>query len=266
MRRLAATALGAALLALAPVSGAGAHPGPGWPSAAPTTTRTTLTVQRLIDAGRPVYCGGQRKRLFALTFDDGPGPWTETLLRALRRGHAPATFFLIGNRIPLWQRAAAAEAAYGAVGDHTWTHPDLLGLTTPEIRRQLLWTRDAIRRRTGAPVELFRPPYEAAGARVAAIVRSLGLLDVRWNVDSGDSLPGASPGRVAREIVRNLAPGAIVLMHDTHPWTAEVVRQVLAAARRRHLWPVTVPELLTVDPPTPGENCYADVPGVLAGD
>jgi peptidoglycan/xylan/chitin deacetylase (PgdA/CDA1 family) len=57
--------------------------------------------------------------------------------------------------------------------------------------------------------------------------------------------------------VRSLKPGAIVLMHDTHPWTGMVVRRVLVAARHKHLRPVTVPELLTVDPPTPEQNCYA---------
>jgi len=57
--------------------------------------------------------------------------------------------------------------------------------------------------------------------------------------------------------VRGLKPGAIVLMHDAHPWTAKVVRTVLAAARRKHLRPVTVPQLLELDPPVPGRSCYA---------
>ena len=105
--------------------------------------------------------------------------------------------------------------------------------------------------------QLFRPPYDRVNARVERIAQSLGLLDVRWNVDSGDSRRGARPGPVAREVVRSLKPGAIVLLHDAHPWTAKVVRRVLAAALRRHLRPLTVPQLLETDPPTPGENCYA---------
>ena len=92
---------------------------------------------------------------------------------------------------------------------------------------------------------------------IERVVHGLGLLDVRWNVDSLDSRVGATPGPVAREIVRNLKPGAIVLMHDTHPWAAKVVPMVLAAARKNHLWPVPVPRLLEVDPPDPSYNCYS---------
>jgi peptidoglycan/xylan/chitin deacetylase (PgdA/CDA1 family) len=105
--------------------------------------------------------------------------------------------------------------------------------------------------------QLFRPPYERANARVARVVHALDLLDVRWNIDPGDSRLGARPGPVARAVVRDLKPGAIVLLHDSHPWTAAVVRTVLAAAKRKHLRPVTVPELLERDPPLAGRSCYA---------
>lgn len=244
--------LGAVLIVLlgaaAGVSAAQARPGP---------IDQPATLELFVQAGVPVYCGGRTRRVFALTFDDGPGPWTEALVATLRRLHAPATFFLVGNRIPLWRTAALAAAAAGAVGDHTWSHPELTTLPPDRIRRELLWTQQELRRRLHAPTVLFRPPYERSNAKVARVVHSLGLLDVRWNVDSGDSRLGARPGAAAREVVRNLAPGAIVLMHDSHPWTARVVRRVLVAARHRHLHPVTVPELLETDPPTPRENCYA---------
>jgi peptidoglycan/xylan/chitin deacetylase (PgdA/CDA1 family) len=242
-----AAAAGAVLALSATV--ASAHPGPV--GQAPTQ------LDRLVWSGQPVYCAGRGRRVFALTFDDGPGPWTEDLLAVLRRGRAPATFFLVGNRVPLYETSALAEAAAGAVGNHTWSHPELTLLTLPQIRRQLVWTQQELSRRLDAQTRLFRPPYEFANPRIERVVHALGLLDVRWNVDSLDSRAGARPGPVAREVVRNLKPGAIVLMHDTHPWTAEVVRTVLAAARRKHLWPVTVPRLLEVDPPTPHENCYA---------
>lgn len=246
-----AAPLAVALLAAAALCppAAEAHPGPL--GQAPTR------LDRLVWAGRPISCGGRGKRLFALTFDDGPGPWTEALVATLRRRHAPATFFLVGNRVRLWESAALAEAASGAIGNHTWSHPQLTRLSARRVREQLVWTQQALRRLVRAQTQLVRLPYERSSARVERIVRALGLLDVRWNVDSGDARRGARPAAVAREIVRNLKPGAIVLLHDTHPWTAKVVRIVLAAARRRHLRPVTVPELLEADPPRPHENCYA---------
>lgn len=248
MRR-ALLILAAAGAAGACVGAARAHPGP----AGERTTR----LDRMAWAGTPLYCGGPGKRVFALTFDDGPGPWTEGLVAVLRRRRAPATFFLVGNRVPLWLSAARAEAAFGAVGNHTWSHPQLPRLRPRRLRTELLWTQDELSRRLGVRARLFRPPYEEADRRVDRLVRSLGLLDVRWNVDPGDARRDARPGPVARRVVRALRPGAIVLLHDAHPWTARVVRVVLAAARRRHLRPVTVPELVEHDPPLPGRSCYA---------
>lgn len=243
-RILAATLVAAATA----VAGASAHPGP----VGQAPTRLDL----LVWAGKPVFCGGPGKRVFALTFDDGPSPWTEGLVAALRRDHARATFFLVGDRVRLWHSAALAAAAAGAVGNHTWTHPLLTSLPRRRIRLELVSTGHELHT-LGADTRLFRPPYDRSNPRVRAVVHSLGLLDVRWNVDSGDSRRGARPGPVAREVVHDLKPGAIVLMHDSHPWTGRVVRAVLAAARRRHLRPVTVPRLLELDPPVPGHSCYA---------
>ncbi len=241
-----------ALLAAGALAATAAHARTGPAPAGPPLTQ----LDRLVALGRPVYCGGRGKRIFALTFDDGPSPWTEALVAALRRGHAPATFFLVGNRISLWRADARAAAGYGAVGDHTWSHALLTALPRKQIERQLTWTRQAMKTKLGVTTRLFRPPYERANAKVEAIVSSLGMLDVRWNVDSGDSQVGATPNRAVREILRNVRAGAIVLLHDMHPWTAEVVRRVLSVTRKRHLRPVTVPRLLNVDPPGRNENCY----------
>jgi peptidoglycan/xylan/chitin deacetylase (PgdA/CDA1 family) len=249
MVRVMRVVLAAAAAALVAAAAASAHPGPVGPASS--------AVERLAWTGRPVFCGGPRKRLFALTIDDGPGPWTEGLLAVLRRKHAPATFFLVGNRVPRWQSSALAEAAYGAVGNHTWSHPRLNGLRPRRVEQELLWTQEELWKRLRVRSLLFRPPYGRAAGKTARVVHSLGLLDVRWNVDPGDSLPGARPARVARAAAAALKPGAIVILHDSHPWTAKVVRAVLAAAKRKHLRPVTVPELLRRDPPDPSRSCYA---------
>jgi len=239
------------LLACATLCASAARATPG-----PTPRHPVSALDRLVAAGKPVFCGGRRKRVFALTFDDGPSPWTRKLVAALRRAGAPATFFLVGNRISLWYPDARAAAAYGSVGDHTWSHALLTDLPRRRIVRQLTWTLGALHTKLGTTTRLFRPPYDRVDPTVESVVRSLGMLDVRWNVDSGDSQPGATPNRAVREILSTIKPGAIVLLHDAHPWTAEVVRRVLSVTRTRHLRPVTVSRLLTIDPPGPHENCY----------
>jgi peptidoglycan-N-acetylglucosamine deacetylase len=73
---------------------------------------------------------------------------------------------------------------------------------------------------------------------------------VRWTVDAGDSLPGANARSVVRSVEATVAPGAIVLLHDIHPWTVVAVRRLLPWFERHRLRLVSVPELLRLDPPS----------------
>ena len=88
--------------------------------------------------GEPIYCGGGHANVVALTFDDGPGPYTEELVSLLRAATAHATFFLVGNRMQYWPRAARAEVQSGsAVGNHSWSHPRLRLLPLRHLPRRL---------------------------------------------------------------------------------------------------------------------------------
>jgi peptidoglycan-N-acetylglucosamine deacetylase len=208
-------------------------------------------LEALVRDRTPLYCGGRHGRYVALTFDDGPSSYTPRVLRLLRRAHARATFFVIGSRAAALPALVRAESLLGAVGNHTWTHPRLVSLTRRDVIRQLLLTQAAIVRATGGvrPV-LFRPPYGVGTPAETAAVHALRLVDVRWSVDSLDSRPGATVSAVAREVVAGLRPGAIVLLHDIHPWTVAALPRILRAVRRRGFMPVTIPELVALDPPS----------------
>jgi peptidoglycan/xylan/chitin deacetylase (PgdA/CDA1 family) len=218
--------------------------------AAPPSRDGPAVLQRLVWRAQPVYCGGPRGRLVALTFDDGPGPYSMQVLNALRRGHARATFFLVGSRVAYWPQAARAEAGVDVLGNHTWSHPHLPKLPPARDREELVRAQRAIVAETNVVPAVFRPPYEESTPRIDRMASGLGLLDVRWSVDSGDALPGATPARVAAAVAAGVRPGSIVLLHDAHPWTARAVGLVLAELRARRLRPVTVTDLLELDPPT----------------
>jgi peptidoglycan-N-acetylglucosamine deacetylase len=211
--------------------------------------RDLPTIQQLTYGARPVYCAGLRGRNVALTFDDGPSPYTLRLVRVLREEHARATFFVVGSRVGLWPDAVRAATRVGALGNHTWSHPHLGALPPAIVRAELEETQRIIGRTVGSIPRIFRPPYEEATAAQDRIVRELGLLDVRWSVDGGDSRPGARPKAVIRAVKPELRAGAIVLLHDLHPWTPSVARALIRAARRKGLRFVTVPELLARQPP-----------------
>jgi peptidoglycan/xylan/chitin deacetylase (PgdA/CDA1 family) len=206
-------------------------------------------LERGIPPGIPVYCGGARKPYVALTFDDGPGAYTLRTLEILRRAHAYATFFLVGRELRWWPGVPAAEARAGALGDHTWNHVDLLPLRRGRVRAELRSARLAIERAAHVPVKLFRPPYEGTDARIGRAAAEQGLTQILWSIDSRDSL-GAKWRQIARNVERYAGPGSIVLLHENHPQTLRALPRILRYLHRHRLVPVTVPQLLRLDPPS----------------
>src|SRR5437667_9692000 len=228
------------------------------PSAARSSPRKEDGARSKLEAlardATPLYCGGRHGRYVALTFDDGPSSYTRRVLRLLRRARVRATFFVVGSRAAARPDLVRAESRQGAVGNHTWTHPRLASLDRRDVIQQLLRTQAAIVRATGGvrPL-LFRPPYGVGTPAETAAVHALGLVDVRWSLDSLDSRPGASTGAVVRNVTAGLRPGAIVLLHDIHPWTVAALPRILRALRARGLTAVTIPELVALDPPSHAE-------------
>ena len=164
--------------------------------------------------------GGGDQRTVALTFDDGPGPWTDKVLQVLAQENVKATFFVIG-------KAAAADAdlvkrtyaAGHAVENHSWSHraPNpRRGWTARSVRTEIRRTSAAIKGRTGQAPCYFRPPEGVVkGAQKEA--KAAGLSIVLWSVDTRD---WADQGPSAAALIRRRArlgltqQHPIVLMHD----------------------------------------------------
>jgi peptidoglycan/xylan/chitin deacetylase (PgdA/CDA1 family) len=197
----------------------------------------------------PVYCGGHKGRYVALTFDDGPGATTQTVIRTLRRFHARATFFVVGRNVGGRAGTIRREQALGEVGNHSWSHPDLSRYSSGGVYEQLSTTQAAIRKAGGGRPTVFRPPYGARNATVDAQARALGLTEILWSIDSYDSR-GYSTAAVAHTVLKLVQPGAIILMHDVIPATARALPRILRIAKARKFTLVTVSELLKRDPPS----------------
>jgi peptidoglycan-N-acetylglucosamine deacetylase len=204
-------------------------------------------VARVLRRRTVIRRGSRREREIALTFDDGPGPYTRAVVRALRRGGARATFFPVSSLFRRWPRALDAVRRAGfAVGDHTVDHPYLPGLSFRAQLRQLRGQARALRHHGFPRPRLMRPPYGGHDRRTRVIARRLGMLVVMWSVDSGDY---TRPGRraIVRNVLRGARPGAIVLMHDgggPRAQTVAALPRIVRALRRRGYRLVTVPELL----------------------
>lgn len=210
-------------------------------------------IRSLRTLGYPLYCGGGKHPYVALTFDDGPTPWTPKLVHVLRENGARATFFEIGRKAAAAPRLARLEASAGEIGDHTWSHPSLTKLPNAQVVGQLVKAQQTFEALTGRRPMLYRPPFEAHDARVDGIASGLGLLAVLWNVDSGDASGISSPpsSEIARNLTERVRPGAIVLLHEdeTAPRAIDALERFLPELRRRGLHTVSVSDLLRLDPP-----------------
>ena len=181
--------------------------------------------------------------MVALTFDDGPGPYTTLAMRKLRGHGARATFFVVGRNIPLIPGITRRERALGALGDHTFTHPLLTQLAPAAAEQEITRTQTALERASGGPVTLFRPPYGGRNATIDQIARRHGMLEILWTVDSADSL-GANYAGISRNVIAGLHPGSIILMHENRGQTIRALLSIFGALKRRHLRAVSVPQLL----------------------
>jgi peptidoglycan/xylan/chitin deacetylase (PgdA/CDA1 family) len=208
-------------------------------------------VRRFVRLGLPIRCGGGKGRYVALTFDDGPGPYTEGTIDLLRSSGARATFFFNGIKLEDWFIHLPREASrIGAVGNHTWNHVALPSLSQEEMVSEIDKTKVALEEATGAPVTLFRPPYGQHNDIVDAHVRERGMLLVLWSIDSGDSLPGATGPAVRDHLKEHLAPGAVILLHENRGSTHNALPRILKLLQHRDFTPVSIPELLALDPPS----------------
>ncbi|HEV3283239.1 MAG TPA: polysaccharide deacetylase family protein [Solirubrobacteraceae bacterium] len=231
----------AATPARAPGSGGGAGSTGGSPESA--------QVRSLVALGLPIYCAGAHGNEVALTFDDGPGVYTRLVINKLRKHRVAATFFDVGRNLELVAHAPADERALGAVGDHTFTHPLLTALSASEAEGEIVRTQSALASASGGPVFLFRPPYGGHSPAIDRIVSEHGMLEILWTVDSADSL-GANYAQIESNVIGGLRPGSIILMHENHGQTVRALLSIFAALQRKHLRPVSVPQLLTDDPPS----------------
>ncbi|HET6865977.1 MAG TPA: polysaccharide deacetylase family protein [Solirubrobacteraceae bacterium] len=231
--------------------------------AAHETAAENAAINRTLAYTPYVRVAGSQHREIALTFDDGPGPYTPQILGILERRDVAATFFEVGALERYFFGSTAAIVADGdAIGDHTEGHAAMSRLSAGGQRSQLLSDAAAVERRGAHFPRLFRPPYGMWNQATLALLRRYRMLMVLWTVDTGDyRRPGVKA--IVRAALAGARPGAIILLHDAggdRSQTVKALPRIIAGLRRRGYRLVTVPRLL-LDNPAPRVQNIAAVIG-----
>ena len=150
----------------------------------------------------------------ALTFDDGPDPViTGKIVDTLTRYQVKATFFFVGWRATSYADVAKKVTGAGhEIGNHSYSHADLVGLDLEEVRREISKAQSAIKSATGITPKWFRPPYGSYNDDIRAIAKDEGASIVLWNLTPDD---WKNPGEavIRKRITSSVKDGSIVLLH-----------------------------------------------------
>jgi peptidoglycan/xylan/chitin deacetylase (PgdA/CDA1 family) len=155
------------------------------------------------------------ERELVLTFDDGPHPDASgPILDVLAARSVRATFFLVGHNVRRSPDLARRMVAEGhEVGNHTDTHPKLPELDDACVEAEIASCQEAIDALVGVRPRVFRPTYGRYDGRVLEVCRAETLTAVQWSAMVWDWL-APPPDLAADWFAQQLAPGAIVLLHD----------------------------------------------------
>jgi len=189
----------------------------------------------------------------ALTFDDGPGPYTDRLLQILKDNDAKATFFLIGNKVAANPAGAKRIADAGMeIGNHTWEHPNMTTIPTEAVAGQFSRANDAITAATGRTPTLYRPAGGLSDDVVRQTAGRMGLAEILWDVIPFDWINDSNTAATRYMLMTQIKPGSVVLFHDTYSSTVDLVYQFIPVLKANGYRLVTVSELL--GPRAPGSS------------
>lgn len=182
-------------------------------------------------------------KTIALTFDDGPGPYTEKLLDILDKYDAKATFFLIGSKVSARANTLRRmQSREHQLGNHSWSHPELPKLSVDQIAGEIDRTNEAIRQATGVKPSILRPPYGAVNGVVLEQLRLRNMSSILWSVDTRDWADRNSQ-IVCSRAVAGARPGAVILMHDIHQTSVNAVPCILSSLKQQGYSFVTIQRL-----------------------
>jgi len=204
-----------------------------------------------------VYGSCTKPNVVAMTFDDGPYIYLQSISDQLTAAGAKGTFFFNGNNYDCIYSAdsiARVKYAYNAghqVSQHTWSHADLTTLSTPQIQDAMYRMEEAFSRIIGVRPAFMRPPYGNYNDNVRTISGARGQNLALWDWDTGDADGNttAQSEAVYQDAVNAKVSNMLVLNHETEQTTANTLVPFAIKLLQSHGYQlVTMAECLGLEP------------------
>ena len=162
------------------------------------------------------YDPSKKRPMIALTFDDGPGEYTETLLDTVEKYNAHVTFFMVGQNVEGHESTIQRMLKLGCeLGNHTWDHPSqtLPNMDLDSVLQEFQKTDDELVKACGQAATVCRAPY---GAITEEQMAAVGKPFFMWSTDSLDWKLMDADADYNEIMNSDLSDGSIILMHDIH--------------------------------------------------
>ncbi|WP_054026900.1 delta-lactam-biosynthetic de-N-acetylase [Bacillus sp. FJAT-28004] len=185
-----------------------------------------------------LFLGDTTQKELYLTFDNGyENGYTPRILDVLKDKQVPAVFFVTGHYVKDQPDLLKRMVQEGhIVGNHSWSHPDMSTLSESSIKTELDKVKEHVETLTGQKeMKYLRPPRGIFSERVLAASKQFGYTNVFWSVAYKDWDVNAQRGSqyAYNEVVKQLHPGAIILLHSVSKDNTEALGRIIDEARRQ---------------------------------
>jgi cellulose synthase/poly-beta-1,6-N-acetylglucosamine synthase-like glycosyltransferase/peptidoglycan/xylan/chitin deacetylase (PgdA/CDA1 family)/spore germination protein YaaH len=233
---------------------------------------TLVTAEAMDELPQPYQLRqfGAQPGKVAITFDDGPDPeFTPKILNILKEKNVKATFFLIGSQAQKFSGIAQRIYAEGnAIGNHTFTHPDISDVSSRYLKLELNVTEWLFASKLGIKPLYFRPPYSIdeepdVGDQVRPLeeVQAMGYITVGSKIDPNDWQKGRTADEIAAAVFEQVQSAAtkgceerqplycgnVILLHDgggNREATIKALPAIIDGLRHRGFQIVPVEDLI----------------------
>lgn len=181
-----------------------------------------------------------KKPMIALTFDDGPGKYTDALLDKLEEYGARATFFMVGTNAAKYPDTIKKMEEMGCdLGNHTTNHKNLVKEDDATIQAEIQSTDAAIAAAVGHGASLLRPPFGSYNDNVRNLS---GMPIMMWSLDTQD-WKKKDTALIRDYVLDNVSDGDVVLLHDIHDFSINAAFELIPQLIEQGYQLVTVSEL-----------------------